>query len=146
MDKNIKNEIAVYILNNNKQILLQKHSDNKKYNPNMWSILKGHVEENEGIIDAAIREIHEELGLNVNIKDIHPLNNHQFTRRENNCNTFFFLIRCNLKEDDFIIKENELSAVKWVDIREIINNIKNNDTNIALDKTQLIHLDYLRLL
>lgn len=36
-DKNLlHNEVAVFIINDNKQVLLQKRSANKRFNPNKW--------------------------------------------------------------------------------------------------------------
>ena len=37
----------------------------------------------------------------------------------------------NLNEEEFIIQEEELSEVKWFDIDEVIEMLKNNDERIA---------------
>eukprot|EP01047_Picozoa_sp_COSAG01_P070392 COSAG01_NODE_10656_length_2111_cov_2.363817_3_plen_78_part_00 len=44
---------------------------------NIWSLPKGHLENNESELDAAVREIHEETGL-INITLIQKIG--QFTR------------------------------------------------------------------
>lgn len=52
--------VAIYILNNNNQILLLKH---KKLG--VWLPPGGHVESNELIHEAALREVSEEAGVNI---------------------------------------------------------------------------------
>lgn len=52
--------VAVYIVNNNNMILLLKH---KKFS--VWLPPGGHVEDNELIHEAAIREVMEEVGIDI---------------------------------------------------------------------------------
>lgn len=112
----MKKEIGVFILNDYGQILLQKRSGNKKNYPNMWALCTGHVEKNEDIQDAAIRELKEELGIYVSIKKLHSFANGKFDIINEKSSTYFFCIKCNLKEEKFIIQKEELSQVKWFDI------------------------------
>ena len=58
-------EIAVIIQNENGEYLVQKRSSNKKGAPNMWSFTTGHVELGEDYETTAIREIKEELGIDI---------------------------------------------------------------------------------
>jgi isopentenyldiphosphate isomerase len=56
----------VWIYNNKGQILLQLRSQNKDNHPGEWDIsAAGHVEAGETPLEAAIREVHEEIGLSV---------------------------------------------------------------------------------
>ena len=52
-----RNEIAVFILNSDQELLLQKRSANKKHYPNCWALCTGHVEPGESLSDAALREM-----------------------------------------------------------------------------------------
>ncbi len=139
----MKKEIGVFILNNYGQILLQKRSSNKKNYPNMWALCTGHVEKNEEIQDAAIRELKEELGIDVSIKELHSFANGKFDIINENSSTYFFCIRCNLKEEKIIIQKEELSQVKWFDIIDVINMIKNNDETIVYSKNRINLFEYL---
>lgn len=67
----IKREISVIILNDKNQILLQKRSENKRSYPNMLVLCTGHVEENESFEEAAIRELKEELGVNIKFDELY---------------------------------------------------------------------------
>ncbi|TWI59298.1 NUDIX domain-containing protein [Halalkalibacter nanhaiisediminis] len=61
----LKAGIAVIILNEEKQVLLQKRSD-----VGLWGIPSGHVEIGETVSEAAIREVKEETNLNIRIKKL----------------------------------------------------------------------------
>lgn len=61
----IKPAAAVAILNNNKELLMLHRKDNKK-----WTMPGGTLEFGESMVDCALREVKEESGLNVEIKDI----------------------------------------------------------------------------
>ena len=67
--------IYAFIIDENKNILLQKRSDNKKLWPNMWDVtVGGHVDAGEFGRQALIREVKEELGIEINDDDIKYLN------------------------------------------------------------------------
>ena len=139
----MKKEIDVFILNDYGQILLQKRSRNKKNYPNMWALCTGHVEKNEDVQDAAIRELNEELGIDVSIKELHSFANGKFDIINKNSSTYFFCIKCNLKEEKFIIQKEELSQVKWFDIIDVVSMIKNNDEIIVYSKNRINLFEYL---
>ena len=61
----IKPAAAVAILNGNKELLMLHRKDNKK-----WTMPGGTLEFGESMVDCALREVKEESGLSVEIKDI----------------------------------------------------------------------------
>ncbi|MFC0469137.1 NUDIX domain-containing protein [Halalkalibacter kiskunsagensis] len=61
----LKAGVAVIILNEEKQILLQKRSD-----VGLWGIPSGHIEIGETVSEAAIREVKEETNLDIRIKKL----------------------------------------------------------------------------
>lgn len=63
--------VALFIINSQNEVLLQKRSASKKMWPNLWDISAGgHVLAGEFGFEAIIREIKEELGSNINKDDI----------------------------------------------------------------------------
>ncbi len=67
------------------KILLQLRDNNKKIlNPNKWGIFGGGVEKNEDPKDAAIREIKEELGVNINPNNLNLIIKIDFEGEEKN--------------------------------------------------------------
>ncbi len=145
-DKNLlHNEVAAFIINDKEQVLLQKRSANKRFNPNKWALCAGHVDAHESLENAILREIKEEVGLDISIDDLHQLGEREFTIRDSNSHiTYFYYIRSNLNEKDFIIQKEELSEVKWFDIDEVIDMIKKNDSSIVFDEKRLKLFEQLR--
>ena len=61
----------VWIINNKKELLIQKRSKDKKNNPNFWDISgAGHIKAGEDVINGAIRELKEELGVYAKEEDL----------------------------------------------------------------------------
>ena len=138
-DKNLlHNEVAAFIINDKKQVLLQKRSANKRFNPNKWALCAWHVDAYESLEDAILREIKEEVGLDISKDDLHQFGEREFTIRDSNSHiTYFYYIRSNLNEKDFVIQKEELSEVKWFDIDDVIEMIKKNDSSIVFDEKML---------
>lgn len=145
-DKNLlHNEIAVFIINNNKQVLLQKRSTTKRFNPNKWGLCAGHVQADESLEEAALREIKEEVGINVNENDLFVLGEKEINLKDTNSHiTYFYYIKTNLKEKEFLIQTEELSEVKYFDIDKVINMILNHDESVVFKENILKHFEKLK--
>ena len=63
-------EVSVFIINNKKQVLLQKRAANKKSNPNKWGLCAEHVNSGEQLEETALRKLKEELGLDLTISNL----------------------------------------------------------------------------
>lgn len=61
----LKAGVAVIILNEENQVLLQKRAD-----VGLWGIPSGHIEIGETVSEAAIREVKEETNLDIRIKKL----------------------------------------------------------------------------
>lgn len=62
--------VWIWIINNKNEVLIQKRSAQKKQSPNLWDMPSaGHVVAGESIIEGAIRETKEELGINTKQSD-----------------------------------------------------------------------------
>ena len=138
-------EICVFVSNDNNQVLLQKRSANKRMFPNKWTLLTGHVELGESFEEAGLREIKEEIGMDVSLNNLHLFARRIFTKEDSNPDvTYFFYTKCNLSETDFIIQQEELSEVKWYSIDEVINMIRNHDDSLLLNENRIQLFEYLQ--
>ena len=136
-------EVAVFIINNKKQILLQKRAATKRFNPNKWGLCAGHVDSGEGIDDTALREVGEEIGLKISLNDLRVLNKMEVKKRESNSHlTRIYYVICN--EDKFKVQTEELSEVRWFNIDDVIEMINNNDESITLKSDRLYLLEKLK--
>ncbi len=140
-DKNLlHNEVAVFIINDHKQVLLQKRSANKRFNPNKWALCAGHVDTGESLENAALRELNEEVGINISINELKPFAEREFTIRDSNSHiTYFYYVKSDLNENEFVIQKEELSEVKWFDLDKVIDMIKSKDETTVF-KEERIHL------
>ena len=58
--------IVVAIIDNNNQLLMQQRSYQKDTNPGKWDIsVAGHVSAGQTSLEAAIREVEEEVGIHI---------------------------------------------------------------------------------
>lgn len=62
----IHSAVHVWILNNKNEILIQKRSSNMRFYPGHWDVsASGHVSASETSLEAARKEVKEELGLDI---------------------------------------------------------------------------------
>lgn len=106
-----------WIYNSNGEILVQKRASSKKTLPNYWDMpCAGHVVAGETSIQGAIREAKEEIGLDIKEEECKFM----FEYIQENCweigQVFFVKIDKNI--EDFILKEDEVSEVKWLSFEE----------------------------
>ena len=136
-------EIAVFLVNDNKELLLQKRSPNKRFSPNKWGLCAGHVDSGETPEKTALREIKEELGIKLSPGDLRILEERDVLKLESNSRlTRMYYVIYN--KNDFTIQTEELSEVKWFNIDDVIDRIKNNDESITLKSNRLYLLERLK--
>lgn len=137
--------IAVVIVNENNEILLQQRSYKKEKNAGMWDIsVAGHISSGQDALSAATREINEEisvnLGFNVDIKDFRYMFSYraeQIVREDYIDRQFFdfFVLRKNgLKAENIKVQESEVEQVKYVTISEL---------NEMIEKKEVVQRDAL---
>lgn len=130
--------IHIWIVNDKNEVLLQKRSPNKDSNPNMWDISSaGHLSAGDESLPGAIREIKEELGVDITPEQLHLIG----TRRKaskytatfiNNEFNDVYLLRLSLDLNKIILQEEEVSAVKYVPLDEFRHMIKTRDATMLM--------------
>ena len=107
--------VSTLIENENKFLLVR---ENKKQCYGKWNIPSGHIEENEYIFDAAIREVKEETNLDVELDGIISIYNNMFEG-------FFsisFVFSSKIKNFNFPnFDKNEIMEIKWFSFSDIKN-------------------------
>ena len=138
-DRNLlHNEVAVFIINDQKQVLLQKRSANKRFDPNKWALCAGHVDAYESLEDAALREIKEEIGIDIAKNELHKYGEKELTLKDSNSHiTYFYYVKTNKKENEFTVQVEELSEVRWFDIDMVIDMIVDKDNSIVFTEKRL---------
>ncbi len=106
-----------WVYNSKGEVLVQKRSMNKKVFPGCWDMsCAGHVDAGERTIDGLIREVKEELGVDISEKDCH----FEFEYIEDECFEIgqLYTIKMDREAKDFNIQEEEVEQVKWVSFEE----------------------------
>mgnify|MGYP001231586795 FL=1 len=107
--KNLKIVVSIALINNYDQVLIAKRPNNKHL-AGFWEFPGGKVEKDETPENALIREVKEELNININNKCIAPLSFSEFDYK--NFHLLLLLYICRRWEGEpLTMEENEL---KWV--------------------------------
>ena len=134
-------EVGICIMNEEGKVLIQKRSADKKQAPNKWGMTAGHVDSGEEPVKVAVREVFEEIGLELKedemeflfvIKKSKKLSETQY----NNNFQYIYFARSNKKIEEYVIQEEELSEVKYISVEELENVIKNKDERYTFSKSE----------
>ena len=123
---------SIFIINSQNQILLQKRSANKYHSAGLWTnTCCSHPREGENIIDAGSRRLHEEMGINTDLKV-----------------AFNFTYKAELEngliehEYDYVLigkfngtpklNKDEAEDWKWISIEEVRKDIIENETDYTV--------------
>ena len=113
---------AVYLLliKNGKILLLLRK--NTGFEDGNYGLVSGHLEPNETIMQAMVRETKEEAGIDINLNDLELL--HVLNRQElNNERIDFFFSATNWKGDIINNEPHKCDGLEWFDLDNLPNNI-----------------------
>ena len=104
--------VLIFIENDNHEFLIQKTSKEKG---GMYAITGGHVSFGDNNIKTVIKEAKEELGININEKEIKYIDTikHDIAF----CDTFY--IHQNINLDDITLQKEEVENIYWLTKEEI---------------------------
>ena len=117
------------------QVLLQERSATSEVFPSCFDISSaGHVLAGENYEQAAIREIKEELGLDICNSDLQMVGyrkiiwdgtSHGLPYHDRHISKIFILFK-DVDENEFHIDTNEVEFLKWMDWKDCIQGVQNN--------------------
>lgn len=128
-------EVCVLIRYRKGEYLIQKRAATKKQAPNKWGMTAGHVDAGEDFEEAMIREIREELGIEVALEELTPLATFKEAFENetttNNNYTKYYFYETNRKIEDYTICLEELSELKYITIEEMEKAVEKKDENCS---------------
>ncbi|GAB5557885.1 MAG: isopentenyl-diphosphate Delta-isomerase [Schleiferiaceae bacterium] len=115
---------SVFILNDQKQILLQQRAHSKYHSGGLWTnTCCSHPRDGETNLEAAHRRLQEEMGFDCPVEKIldfvyraeldHGLTEHEFDH-----------VFIGTYNDDPVINPEEVASFKWMDLEELKADIK----------------------
>ena len=126
--------VHIWIVNDNNEVLMQKRGDNLEINPGILDIsCAGHIIAGESPLEGAIRELREELGIEVNIEDLEYIkmikNWHQIgDKYMHNTIDYMFIIKKDIPIYNIKIQKEEIESVKYIPIKELHNMFNRKET------------------
>ena len=117
--------VHIWFYSSGHSLLLQKRSLNKEIFPGFWDVsVAGHVSAGESILDGAIREVKEEIGLDIKASDLKPLDIRKNTNRFSNgvidCEfQHVFLVKLDTELSQLRIQESEVDAIRLFSFEEL---------------------------
>lgn len=128
--------VHIWIINNNGDILLQRRCATKDSNPNMLDIsCAGHLSAGDNSINGAIRELKEELNIDVTPNELFFIKT--LKRSSKYTETFInnefddmYVLRTDKTIDDMKFQESEISEIFFVPYKEFKNMVINKQQDL----------------
>lgn len=105
--------VHMWLINSKGEILIQKRSEQVNFAPGLWAVTGGGAIQGEDSVDAAYREVKEELGIDIHIK------NKPVTFVSDNTIIDIYIIEYDKDIDNIKLQKEEVSDVKWVTVDEL---------------------------
>lgn len=124
--------VHIWIINDNKEILVQKRNPHKKTFPNLWAISSaGHVLAGETSIEAGLRELKEELDVDAEKEDLEYLftikREQPYKQSSLRVIDDVYLLHYNLDVDHTKLQVEELTDIKYIYYSYLETILKNQD-------------------
>jgi len=130
--------IHIWIINNKGDILLQRRCATKDSNPNMLDIsCAGHLTAGDNSLSGAIRELKEELNLDIQQEDLQFIKT--LKRSSKYTETFInnefddlYILRTNKSIDDMKFQEEEISELFFVPYKKFKDMVNNKQPDLLM--------------
>jgi isopentenyldiphosphate isomerase len=129
--------VHIWIINENNQILIQKRAADKDTFPNLWDIsVAGHISAGELPINAAIREVEEEVGISIKKNQLQYIG--ASTKKIIHKPDFIdyelhhiYICRLNFNISELKIQKEEVSEIKLISLNKLILAVELNNPNFV---------------
>lgn len=130
--------VGAILINEDNKILLQKRC-NTGYMDGMYAIVSGHLEKNESMLSGIIREVKEEIGVELSSDKVEFV---CIIRRGDNDGYINSYFKCdNFAGDVKNMEIDKCTELKWFNINELPDNIIPNDKRAVKNMINNITLD-----
>jgi len=130
----------IWIANNKGEILLQKRSSKSESKPEMWDVAAaGHLKSGETPHEAALREVGEEIGIEVFPEDLNFICSYKKQTLEkdgaykNNQHNHLFFVKKDINLELINKQESEVSDVIFISLENIEKHLEKKTMNFAFE-------------
>lgn len=128
-------EVAIFIINKDGKILLQRRSEHVHYNNGKWGMVANHVGVNQTLIDALIQKAQEEIGYDINPSDVRYLTMLKRQEEREQRFTYFYYLKTDIKEEDIKLNPYLATDKKWFDFYELQKLMLTNSSEVVFKNT-----------
>jgi isopentenyldiphosphate isomerase len=132
------NTAHIWFYNDKGEVLLAQRAATKTLHPLLWDVsVAGHVDAEETVEEAAIREVKEEIGLTIEKKDLKKIGVFGcFQKYDNGIvdNEFHhtYIVELGISLHSLIPQEDEVESLKLVGMHDFLNMIAHCGNNLHL--------------
>lgn len=113
------NEAALFIINKQGKILLQKRSQNVHFNKGKWGMVANHPNINQTIVESVVEKAKEEIGLTIDPSAIMFFTLAKRDDENKNKYAYFYYYKADIKDKDLNIEPYLATEYKWWDFYEL---------------------------
>lgn len=127
----------IWIFDKNKNVLIQKRAADKDTFPNLWDIsVAGHISAGELPIDAAIREVEEEVGINITKNQLQYIgtSTHKVLHKTDLIDYelhHVYICSLNFKIETLKIQQEEIAKIKMIALNKLISKVNTNNNSFV---------------
>ena len=131
------------------EVLLQKRSHDKDSYPDCYDISSaGHVPAGWGLLESALRELKEELGIEAAPEELVPIGSHTGTSHSvfygkpfHNCEiSMNYLYTGSVCTEDLVLQAEEIQSVHWMNLDAVIKEVSDGNPDYCLYADELAML------
>lgn len=123
------NEVSIFILNGN-DILLERRNKNKRLYPGKLCVPGGHVLGNQKILECVIKEVKEEIGLDLEPDNVYFIMRFKKITGKQNCYQSAFYAFTNKPIGFFKKQDSEVDELLYMNFYTFLNLTKKEDSEV----------------
>ncbi len=112
--------VHIWIQNSKGELLMQKRSDKVDNCPGVWATTGGSVQAGEAPLTTAVRELAEELGINVSAEELR----YCLMVRRKNAFCYVYVLQKDIPVDFLMLQECEVAAAEWMTLEQVDRMVK----------------------